>query len=45
MVDELKEELYAKKETQVKVNYANLFTRLQGFSYFITEEQLNTLPL
>ena len=39
------EELYAKMESQVKVNYENLFTRLQGFSFFITEEQLKTLPL
>ena len=26
-------------------NYENLFTRLQGFSFFITEKQLQTLPL
>lgn len=45
LVDEDNEELYAKMEAQVKVNYENLFTRLQGFSFFITEEQLKTLPL
>ncbi len=45
LVDENNEELYAKMEAQVKINYENLFTRLQGFSFFITEEQLKTLPL
>ena len=45
LVDEECEGLYAKMEAQVKVNYENLFTRLQGFSFFITEEQLKTLPL
>ena len=45
LVDEGNEELYAKMEAQVKANYENLFTRLQGFSFFITEEQLKTLPL
>lgn len=45
LVDEGNEELYAKMEEQVKANYENLFTRLQGFSFFITEEQLKTLPL
>ena len=45
LVDEGNEELYAKMETQVKVNYENLFTRFQGFSFFITEEQIKTLPL
>ena len=45
LVDEDNEELFAKMEAQVKINYENLFTRLQGFSFFITEEQLKTLPL
>ena len=45
LVDEDNEGLYAKMEAQVKVNYESLFTRLQGFSFFITEEQLKTLPL
>ena len=45
LVDEGNEELYAKMEEQVKANYENLFTRLQGFSFFITEEQSKTLPL
>ena len=39
------EELLKKMEQQVKVNYESLYTRLQGFSFFITEEQLKTLPL
>lgn len=39
------EELFKKMEQQVKVNYEQLYTRLQGFSFFITEEQLKTLPL
>ena len=45
LVDEDNEGLYAKMEAQVKTNYENLFTRLQGFSFFITEEQIKTLPL
>ena len=45
LIDEDNEELYAKMEAQVKVKYEDLFTRLQGFSFFITEEQLKTLPL
>lgn len=45
MVDEDNADLYAKMEAQVKINYENLFTRLQGFSFFITEEQLKTIPL
>lgn len=39
------DELFKKIEQQVKVNYEQLYTRLQGFSFFITEEQLKTLPL
>lgn len=39
------EELYKKMEELVKTNYEQLYTRLQGFSFFITEEQLQTLPL
>jgi len=38
-------ELLEKMREQVKRNYPNLFTRLQGFSFFITEEQLQKLPL
>ena len=37
--------LFARMETHVKDKYEYLFTRLQGFSFFITEEQLKTLPL
>ena len=45
LADEDNEELFANMDAQVKINYENLFTRLQGFSFFITEEQLKTLPL
>ena len=45
LVDEDNNALYKKMEELVKVNYARLFDRLQGFSFFITEEQLKTLPL
>lgn len=44
----LKEEnddIYMRMEELVKVNYEQLYTRLQGFSFFITEEQLQSLPL
>ena len=44
-VDGDKDSLFDRMEAQVKVNYENLFTRLQGFSFFITEDQLKTLPL
>ena len=39
------DELYKEMEELVKTNYEKLYTRLQGFSFFITEEQLKTLPL
>lgn len=45
LMDEDNAALYKKMEELVKVEYPNLFTRLQGFSFFITEEQLKTLPL
>jgi hypothetical protein len=32
-------------EEQMKTSYEQLYTRLQGFSFFITEKQLQTLPL
>ena len=38
-------ELLKRMEELVKVNYELLYTRLQGFSFFITEEQLHTIPL
>lgn len=44
----LKEEnddIYKRMEELVKVNYEQLYTRLQGFSFFITEEQLQSLSL
>ena len=45
LVDGDRDALFAKMETHVKDKYEDLFTRLQGFSFFITEEQLKTLPL
>ena len=39
------DELYKRMEELVKTNYEQLYTRLQGFSFFITEEQLQTIPL
>ena len=44
-VDGEKEILFKRMEELVKVNYTNLFTRLQGFSFFITEDQLKSLPI
>lgn len=44
-VDGDKYTLFEKMEELVKVKYEDLFTRLQGFSFFITEEQIKTLPL
>ena len=44
-VDGDREALFARMEIQVKDKYEDLFTRLQSFSFFITEEQLKTLPL
>lgn len=38
-------ELLKRMEELVKVNYEQLYTRFQGFSFFITEEQLHTIPL
>jgi len=45
LVEDNNDELLEKMRELVKTNYENLFTRLQGFSFFITEEQLQTLPL
>ncbi len=47
IVDEIEEndELDKKMEELVKIKYERLYTRLQGFTFFITEEQLKTLPL
>lgn len=39
------DELYMRMAELVKTHYELLNTRLQGFSFFITEEQLQTLPL
>lgn len=44
-IDGDKDSLFDRMEEQVKVNYENLFARLQGFSFFITEDQLKSLPL
>lgn len=38
-------ELLKRMEELIKVNFEQLYTRLQGFSFFITEEQLHTIPL
>lgn len=45
LIDGEKDALLAKMEEQVKTKYEDLFFRLQGFSFFITEEQIQTLPL
>ena len=45
LVDGDRDALFARMEAHVKDMYEDLFTRLQGFSFFITEEQLKTLPL
>ena len=45
LVDGDRDGLFARMEAHVKDKYEDLFTRLQGFSFFITEEQLKTLPL
>lgn len=37
--------IFNRMEELVKAKYEQLYTRLQGFSFFITEEQLETLPL
>ena len=42
---EYNDELLVRMRELVKVNYEDLYDRLQGFSFFITEEQLKTLPL
>ena len=44
-VEDNYDELLKNMREQVKMKYEELFTRLQGFSFFITEEQLRTLPL
>ena len=44
-VDGDRDALFARMEAHVKDMYEDLFIRLQGFSFFITEEQLKTLPL
>ena len=44
LVEEARE-LLTRMEELVKVNYEQLYTRLQGFSFFITEEQLQTIQL
>ena len=45
LVEDNNEALIKKMEEQVKIDYESLFSRLQGFSFFITEEQIKTLPL
>ena len=38
-------DLFDAMAEQVQAKYPDLYERLQGFSFFITEEQLQTLPL
>ena len=38
-------DLFDAMAEQVQAKYPDLYDRLQGFSFFITEEQLQTLPL
>ena len=38
-------DLFNAMAEQVQAHYSDLYDRLQGFSFFITEEQLQTLPL
>ena len=38
-------DLFDAMAEQVQAKYPDLYHRLQGFSFFITEEQLQTLPL
>lgn len=38
-------DLFDAMAEQVQAHYPDLYDRLQGFSFFITEEQLHTLPL
>lgn len=45
LVEDNNDEILEKMRELVKTNYEDLFTRLQGFSFFITEEQLCKLPL
>lgn len=45
LVDENNEELFERMRAQVKEKDEKVFPRLQGFSFFITEEQIKTLPL
>ena len=44
-VGEDTEELIKGMKEQVKVKSEKYYPRLQGFSFFITEEQIKTLPL
>ena len=45
LVDGDRDALFARMKAHVKDKYEDLFTRLQGFSFYITEVQLKTLPL
>lgn len=45
VVDGDEDALYEKMKEQVKSKYEDLFDRIQGFSFFITEEQIKSLPL
>ena len=45
LVDDDNDELLDQMKEQVRIKKEFLFSRLQGFSFYITEEQLKTLPL
>lgn len=44
-VDGDREALLARMKAQVKIKYKDVFPRLQGFSFFITDVQIKKLPL
>ena len=45
LVDGDKDAILERMDEKVKVHYEKLYSRRAGFSFFITEEQLKTLPL
>lgn len=44
-IDGDKDDLLKRMREQVKIHHEDLYPRIQGFSFFITEDQLKTLPL
>ena len=45
LVEDNNDDLLEKMREQVKTNYENLFTRLQGFSFFITVDHFVIISL